>query len=46
MRVIGLTAGSHAVQARLAERLPALHPDAIVADAAELPATITRLLGD
>ena len=43
MRCIGFTGGSHAAAARLAERLPALNPDAVIADAAELPDTVARL---
>lgn len=45
MRVIGLTAASHAVVARLPERLAALHPDAMVADTADLPEVIGRMVG-
>lgn len=45
MRVIGLTAGSHAADARLTQRLTALHPDAVVADSADLPLAVQALLG-
>lgn len=44
MRVIGLTAGSHAAPARLAERLGALRPDALIASAADLPAAVQALI--
>ncbi|WP_112874680.1 HAD family hydrolase [Paracoccus endophyticus] len=43
MRCIGFTGGSHAAAARLAERLPALHPDAVIARAADLPDAVARL---
>ncbi|MFS4437374.1 HAD family hydrolase [Paracoccaceae bacterium GXU_MW_L88] len=44
MQVIGFTGGGHAEAARLGARLPQLHPDALVAHAAELPETIRKLI--
>lgn len=43
MRVIGFLGGSHAGQARLAERLAELRPDALIEHAADLPNTLARL---
>ncbi len=44
MRVVAFTGGGHAEAARLAERLPALNPDAVIARAADLPDTLARLM--
>lgn len=44
MRVIGLTAGGHAKAARLAERLADLRPDALIAEAADLPGAVQALI--
>ncbi|MDO5631240.1 MAG: HAD family hydrolase [Paracoccus sp. (in: a-proteobacteria)] len=44
MRVIGFLGGGHARAAHLADRLPALHPDAIIASAAELPETLRAMM--
>lgn len=43
MRVIGFLGGSHAGPARLAEKLAALAPDALVEHAADLPETLARM---
>lgn len=43
MRVVGFLGGSHAAQARLSARLSALHPDAMIESAADLPDTLSRL---
>lgn len=43
MRVLGFLGGAHAGPARLAERLSALRPDALIEHAAELPNTLARL---
>lgn len=43
MRSIGFLGGSHARAAHLAQRLPELAPDLIVADAGELPQAVARL---
>ncbi|WP_134724246.1 HAD family hydrolase [Paracoccus luteus] len=43
MRCIAFTGGSHAAAARLAERLPALDPEAVIAQAVELPDIVARL---
>lgn len=45
MRVVALLAGSHAAAAGLAQAMQALRPDAVVADAADLPDTLARLAG-
>ncbi|MDO5620264.1 MAG: HAD family hydrolase [Paracoccus sp. (in: a-proteobacteria)] len=45
MRVIGFTGGSHAQAARLPERLPALHPDAIIADMGDLAQAVRDIGG-
>lgn len=43
MRAVGFLGGSHAAPARLAQRLAALNPDALIEHAADLPNTLTRL---
>ena len=43
MRVVGFLGGGHARPARLAQRLAALKPDALVEHADDLPDTLTRL---
>ncbi len=43
MRVVGFLGGSHAAPARLAERLAALNPDALIEHARDLPNTLARL---
>ncbi|MFV0293563.1 MAG: HAD family hydrolase [Paracoccus sp. (in: a-proteobacteria)] len=43
MRVIAFLGGSHAGAARLAERVAPLMPDAIIADAADLPEALRRM---
>ncbi len=43
MRVIGFLGGGHAGPARLADRLAALKPDALVEHAADLPDTLSRM---
>ncbi|MFV0299688.1 MAG: HAD family hydrolase [Paracoccus sp. (in: a-proteobacteria)] len=43
MRVVGFLGGAHARPARLAEKLSALKPDALVEHAADLPETLTRM---
>ena len=43
MRVVGFLGGSHAGPARLAERLAALNPDALIDRAGDLPETLARL---
>ncbi|WP_026310408.1 HAD family hydrolase [Neomegalonema perideroedes] len=43
MRVVGFLGGGHAAPARLAERLAALKPDALIERAEELPDALTRL---
>lgn len=43
MRVIGFLGGSHAGRARLAERLAALKPDALIEHADDLPNTLAQL---
>ncbi|MFT3690922.1 HAD family hydrolase [Paenirhodobacter sp.] len=46
MRVVGFLAGSHAGVAGLAQKLPALGPDALARRAEELPAIIGRLMAN
>lgn len=43
MRVVGFLGGSHARPARLAEKLAALEPDALVEHADDLPLTLSRM---
>ena len=43
MRVIGFLGGSHAAPARLAEKLAALAPDALIDHARDLPKTLAGL---
>ncbi|MFV0411233.1 MAG: HAD family hydrolase [Paracoccus sp. (in: a-proteobacteria)] len=44
MRVIGFLGGSHAEMSRLKDRMEALKPDAVIADASELPETLRRMM--
>ncbi|RDW11698.1 hydrolase, partial [Paracoccus thiocyanatus] len=43
MRVVGFLGGSHAAPARLAEKLAALGPDALIDQARDLPKTLADL---
>ncbi|SIQ80339.1 haloacid dehalogenase superfamily, subfamily IA, variant 3 with third motif having DD or ED [Paracoccus thiocyanatus] len=43
MRVVGFLGGSHAAPARLAEKLAALRPDALIDQARDLPKTLADL---
>ncbi|AUH65191.1 HAD family hydrolase [Paracoccus zhejiangensis] len=43
MRVVGFLGGAHARPARLAEKLAALEPNALVEHAADLPETLSRM---
>lgn len=43
MRVVGFLGGNHAGPARLAEKLAALEPDALVEHADDLPETLSRM---
>lgn len=44
MQVVGFLGGSHAGASRLNERMMALRPDAVIADATELPETLRRMM--